>query len=51
MLSCQGTDTARICAQASDCASDTANPNCCSLRGYFACVSDQVKTLASLTCK
>jgi hypothetical protein len=30
-------DTLHICGAATDCAGDTANPNCCSLNGLYVC--------------
>jgi hypothetical protein len=49
-LSCLTTDTFHLCTQASDCAADTANPNCCTVGAYQVCINDTLKTLGRLTC-
>jgi len=49
-VSCMATETLHVCAAASDCASDTANPNCCPVAGYHVCVSNILKALGTLTC-
>jgi len=49
--SCNATDTLHVCAQPSDCASDTANHNCCDLNGVWMCVNDQLKMAPNVTCK
>jgi hypothetical protein len=47
---CQATETLHICAQKSDCASDTMNPDCCTVNQYHLCVSDQLAMIGMLTC-
>jgi hypothetical protein len=32
-----------LCTQGSDCAKDTANPNCCSVGGHQVCMSNATK--------
>lgn len=49
-VSCMATETLHVCAAASDCAGDTANPNCCPVAGYHVCVSNILKALGQLTC-
>jgi hypothetical protein len=49
--SCSATDTLHVCAQTSDCASDTANPYCCDLTGLWVCVNGGAKMLPGVTCK
>lgn len=49
-VSCTATETLHVCAAKSDCAADTANPNCCPVAGYHVCVSNLLKALGQLTC-
>ncbi len=49
-VNCTATETLHVCAAASDCAGDTANPNCCLVAGYHVCVSGILKALGTLSC-
>jgi hypothetical protein len=46
--SCTATDTMHLCTDGSDCAKDTANPNCCLLGGHQVCISNGTKALIPL---
>jgi len=52
-LSCPATETVRFCAQAADCAADTANPTCCSVKYQGQtetfCVSAQLASAIQFT--
>jgi hypothetical protein len=49
-VTCTSKETLHVCAATTDCAGDTANPNCCLVAGYHVCVSSLLKTLGALTC-
>jgi hypothetical protein len=49
-VSCTATETLHVCEATSDCATDTANPNCCVVAGYHVCVSTILMKLGSLSC-
>jgi hypothetical protein len=45
------TDTLHMCATPADCTTDSGNPNCCLVHGYYVCVSNLDKTFGGLTCQ
>lgn len=49
-LSCTATQTLHVCQAASECADDTANPNCCVVGSYHVCVNNELKLLGGLSC-
>lgn len=53
-LSCNVTNTLRLCHQNADCASDPQNKNCCTYLGAgvsaIVCVSDLIRDVAGLSC-
>lgn len=53
-LSCNVTNTLRLCHQNADCATDPQNKNCCTYNGSgvsaIVCVSDLVRDVAGLNC-
>jgi hypothetical protein len=53
-LSCNVTNTMRLCHEKADCASDPEHPNCCTYNGSgvtaIVCVSDVIRDFAGLSC-
>ena len=50
-VSCsQGPEHLHVCTQKSDCASDTANPECCPVLGYSVCLNSILAGFGNLTC-
>jgi hypothetical protein len=47
---CGTTELLHVCTKTSDCASDTANPQCCAVFNYHICVSGAEATFGNLTC-
>jgi hypothetical protein len=49
-FTCQATETLHLCTSKAECASDTMNPDCCTVGMHQVCVSDNLMMLGNLTC-
>ena len=47
---CTQTATLHVCTTSADCASDTANTDCCQIQSYHVCVPSGVAMIGKLTC-